>query len=441
MFFLRRLLISGRGVRKAKAFELSDAGILQAIVWIGLRMSQKKSSKSKNAHHLTKDASSVSKCSYRVLAYQPLSVNIAPQVLEDLSIQKTLCKISIRSAQADAVEQLQTGGSVLAIEFESDANADLIEAARQGSSLLEDFLSAIALVNGSTLKPTKLLQVSRFGAEAADECEFVIFMQLPVRHWSKPIDAETIADTKKLLAHWDGLESGHRLRRAALQYREAIGNLDDVAAFQEAYIGLESMEPPLAKAVGLQPGTEEVRGSCESCKHEFVRKKTTLVGVRNFVLNSKDLDSAEEGRRSDWKLINKLRNDLMHGLVDPEDLDDRPHRALLATMHHLHAAICVSSHADALVSERYLLARGGPMYLILGSYNTSHLPSLGQWGAIVETTEFDWVSHEKYGFVPQISIKNKNDGMDNLSLGVAVLKDPLSFATMDSIQNTPIERD
>jgi hypothetical protein len=53
------------------------------------------------------------------------------------------------------------------------------------------------------------------------------------------------------------------LRRAARLYRDAIGNFDDTSAFQEAYIGLEAMEPPLAKMVGLNPGTEEIQGECE----------------------------------------------------------------------------------------------------------------------------------------------------------------------------------
>lgn len=402
-------------------------------------MPQKNQSKRKAGHVESADASPASECAYRVLGYQPLSVKIGPQILEGMSIQKIACRISIRSARADAAEQLQSGGSILAVEFEFDAKADLIEAARRGNSLLEDFLSSIALVNGSTFQPTELLQVSRLSAGGGDECEFVMFRRLPLRHWAKPITADTIAAAKNLLAHWDGLESGHRLRRAALQYREAIGNSDDAAAFQEAYIGLESMEPPLARASRLQPGTEDVRGSCESCGHEFVRKKTTLVGVRNFVLNGEDADSAEEGRKADWKLINALRNDLMHGLADPESLGDRPHRALLAAMHHLHASICLSSHANALVSERYQLARGGPTYIIAGAYTATFLPPLDQWRSVVETTEFAWVPHEHYGFVPQMVFKY--DGLKNLHVGVGVLKHPLSFATMDSIGEVRIERE
>lgn len=327
----------------------------------------------------------------------------------------------------------------MAIEFEAESNYDLVAAARQGLSLLEDFLSAIALVNGSTFQTTEPLQVARLGAERVDECEFLIFKRLPLKHWSKPITQQTVAKAKNLLAHWDGLESGHRLRRAALQYREAIGNLDDTTAFQEAYIGLESMEPPLAKAAGLTPGTEEVKGSCESCGHQFIRKRTSLVGVRAFVLNSIDSELAEEGRKKDWKLINSLRNDLMHGLADPEKLADRPHKALLAAMHYLHASICVASHAADLATGQYLLARGGPVYLVAGTYKTTSWPALHEWGIVIEITDFTWVPHKQYKFVPQINFKN--EGLEDLEIGIAVLGEPFSFATMHSIQTTKFERD
>lgn len=379
------------------------------------------------------------KCRYRVLGHQPLSVEMEAQTLDGVSIQNTLCNISIKSVEVESALQLQSGGSILAIEFEGESKQDLIATARQGLSLLEDFLSAIALVNGSTFQATEAVEVVRLGGTDVGECEFLIFKRLPLRHWFKPITQHTMMKVRHLLAHWDGLESGHRLRRAALRYRQAIGNLDDTAAFQEAYIGLESMEPPLAKAAGLQPGTEEIKGSCEKCGHEFTRKKTSLVGVRTFVLNSLDPESAEKDRKADWKLINKLRNDLMHGLADPENLSDRPHNALLATMHHLHASICLASHAEDLVTEQYLLARGGPVYLLLGRYKATTWPPLHEWQTSLETTDFTWVPHEQYGFVPQMSFKNA--GLKDLEMRFTVLGEPFSFATMDSLKSTKIERD
>jgi len=80
------------------------------------------------------------------------------------------------------------------------------------------------------------------------------------------------------------------------------------------------MEPPLAKLAGRTPSAEEVSGSCEKCGNEYVRKKTTLVRVRAFVHGDVVLENADDGRKSDWKLLNTLRNQLMHGLIDEDDL-------------------------------------------------------------------------------------------------------------------------
>lgn len=376
---------------------------------------------------------------YRVLAYQPLSVNIDPQGLGAFLIRETPCRIAIRAVHDEKSLQLGAGGSTLAIEFESDPKDDLIGAARRGLELLEDFLSAIAVVAGANFTPSELVQVARKGGEKADHCEFLIFKKLPLKHWSESITGQQIAIVRHMLAHWDGLEVGHRLRRAAQQYREAIGNLDDCSAFQEAYIGLETMEPPLAKMVGLTPGTEEVKGTCDACGAEFTRKRTTLVGVRAFVLNSLDPNGAEAGRKADWKLINGLRQDLMHGLEDPRKLGNRAINGLLACMHHLHAAICAASHATKMISERFRLARGGPMYVLAGTYTAATWPVIEGWGLVVEIKEFAWVPHDKYGFVPELSFKN--NGLTDLQMGVAALTEPLSFATMQSIRPTPLERD
>jgi len=379
------------------------------------------------------------RCLYRVLGYQPLSVEMETQTqtLEGISIQNTLCKICIRSTQTESTLQFQSGGSILAIEFEAESKQDLIVAARNGLSLLEDFLSAIALVNGSPFQTTEPIQVARLGGAKVDGCEFLVFKPIPLRHWVKPITRHTVATAKNLLAHWDGLESGHRLRRAALHYRQAIGNLDDTAAFQESYIGLESMEPPLAKAAGLTPGTEEKQGSCDACGHEYTIKKTTLVGVRTFVLDSLDPKSAEESRKADWKLINRLRNHLMHGLVDPEKVSDRTHKAMLAAMHHLHASICLASHSEELVTNQYRIARGGRIYLLIGNYKATSWPELHKWETAIEIEDVTWVPHEQGGSIPQMSIKN--EGLEDLEIGIAFLDDPFSLATMDSIKSSRYE--
>jgi hypothetical protein len=374
---------------------------------------------------------------YRVLGLQSLSVQMSPQTLGPMKVQKTECTISIRSESADPAVQRQSGGSLLAIQF-SSTEEDMLVAAQLGMSLLEDFLSALALVTGSTFRATEPLQVARI-TEAADECDFYIFRRLPISHWGESITEEKVDLVKRILAHWDGLEDGHRLRRAALQYREAIGNLDDAAAFQEAYIGLETLEPPLAKAVGLTPGTEEVDGKCEACGHSYVRKKTSLVGVRAFVLNSLDATTAEKRRVADWKLINKLRNDLMHGLVDPENLKDRPNAALTAAMAHLHNALCTHSHADSLVADVYRLARDGQTYLLCGTYKDPKWPELHEWHTLLELEDFVWVPHAQFGWVPEL--KFRNNGLKDVEGFVAKLTTPFSTATTESLDFPRTERD
>ncbi len=374
---------------------------------------------------------------YRVLGLQPLSVKMDPQTLGPMEIQKTVCSISIRSVSDNPATQHLTGGSMLAIQFSSTED-DFLVAARQGMSLLEDFLSALALVTGSTFRSTEPVQVARI-TEGSEECDFYIFKQLPISHWGVPITEEKIRSVKHILANWDGLEDGHRLRRAALQYREAIGNLDDTSAFQEAYIGLETLEPPLAKAQGLTPGTEEVSGKCEHCANTFTRKKSSLVGVRSFVLGTQNPIDADKECAAEWQLMNKLRNDLMHGLVDPEMLQDRPHKAMLSAMAHLHSALCLHSQTPSLVTNPYRLARGGEIYLFCGTYEKPTWPALHEWGELLEFEEFSWVAHKQYGWVPEI--KFRNNGLQLKDGLIAKLTTPFSIATSESLEFPRFETD
>lgn len=369
-----------------------------------------------------------------------MSVEVDPNsLIEPLSIQGIVCRIAIRPAYDESTHQLELGGSLLAIEFEDQLDADLIVIARKGYELIEDFLSAITVVSGSTFRQSIIRQVARLGNQKKSNCEFLQFLELPANHWHEPISSQNIEAAKNLLAHWDGLENGKRLRRAARRYRDAAGTFDDVTAFQEAYIGLEAMEPPLAKMVGLNPGTEEIKGACESCGFEFTRKKSTLVGVRAFVLGDLETQNADDQRMSDWKLVNKLRNDLMHGLIDEVMLKRMPHDALLVSMHHLHNAIAICSHAPKLVGERYRLIRGGTQFVITGFFTVSTWPELALWTEVLETSSFRWVSHATYGYVPEINIRNS--GIKDLQVGFGKLENPISFATIEDIKKTPVERD
>lgn len=380
------------------------------------------------------------KATYRILARQPLSVEISADLLiERLSIQGVACSITIRPEHTEPARQRELGGSILAVEFEGEQDVDLMVAARYGYELIEDFLSAITVVSGLTFRPSIILQVARLGSAKKSNCEFLQFLDLHANHWHEPISGQMIGATRHLLAHWDGLESGKRLRRAARRYRDAAGTFDDVAAFQEAYIGLEAMEPPLAKMAGLTPGTEEIKGACEHCGGQFTRKRTSLVGVRAFVLGDLNADNADEKRNADWKLVNKLRNDLMHGLVDEAALKQRPHDALIASMHYLHNAISICSHAPQLASEKYRLARGGIRYVLVGSYTVSSWPELTQWTEVMETSSFRWVPHATYGHVPEMNIHNI--GLKDLQIWFGKPVNPISFATLKDIKATRVEID
>jgi hypothetical protein len=378
------------------------------------------------------------KATYRVLAEQRISVNVqADAEVVDLSIQGLPCRIAIQPIYQDPAKQRELGGSLLVIEFEEDVSADILAVARDGLELIEDFLSAIAVIEGITFAPCKLIQVARKEGVNKHNCDFLQFIEVPATHWARPITAETLHATRHMLAHWDGLESGKRLRRAARQYREAIGNFDDVLAFQEAYIGLETMEKPLAEMVGLEPGTELTSGHCESCGFEFTRRKTSLVGVKSFVLDDLDQDAAEAGRKADWKLINRLRNELFHGLVDTSSLGKRAHEGLVAAMHHLHRGICICSHAANFLSEKYVIARGGAKYAIYGEFTETSWPPLSNWVELISTSELKWVPHAQLGFVPALSIRH--DGHQDLQIAFLTLTEPISFATMRSLKQANVE--
>lgn len=380
------------------------------------------------------------KATYRILARQPLSIEIGPSSrVEDLSIQGVECRIAIWPAHSEPARQRELGGSFLAIEFEGDEDTDLVVAARDGFELIEDFLSAITLVSGSTFSPSVLVQVARLSSANDENCEFLQFLELPANHWHEAISEQMIRSARGLLAHWDGLESGKRLRRAARRYRYAAGTLDDVSAFQEAYIGLEAMEKPLAKMAGLTPGTEEVQGKCGHCGNSFTRKKTSLVGVRAFVLGDVDGAQADEQRKGDWKLINSLRNELMHGLVDHAALKRRPHEALTASMHYLYDAISICSHAAQQYSEKYRLARGPTQYVLHGLYTVSTWPKMTEWAEIIETSSFRWIPHATHGLVPEMTIVNR--GIKDLRLRAGRLVEPISVATISDIHTANAEID
>lgn len=376
---------------------------------------------------------------FRVLVKQALSIDVSKRV-EDIEIQGVKCRIAIKPAHGDLATQRELGGSTLAVEFEEALDFDLVMAARNGFELIEDFLSAITVVSGTTFAPSEIVQVARLGDGRKNNCDFVQFLPLSVRHWHQEISDDKLRSARKLLAHWDGLENGHRLRRAARRYRFASGTMDDVSAFLEAYTGLEAMEKPLATAAGLPPGSEEVKGSCAECGHGYVRKRTALVGVRAFVHRTVELEKADEHHASDWKLMNNLRNDLTHGLVDENQLKERPINALTAAMHYLHDAICNCSHCTELASAQYKLARGPVEFVLVGRYTVSSWPALEDWSQILERPAFKWVRHTDYrDLIPELHFHF--EGHEDLGVWPGRMRKPLAVASMEDIGPQNYEHD
>ena len=156
------------------------------------------------------------------------------------------------------------GGSFILLEFHVEGSADLLQAAYHGLELVDDLLSAISLVEGAILRSAEPVLVARF-EEHSGSWLFVQFLRLQMNHWDAPVPSVAMKHIQNLLAHWDGLDSGARLRRAARSYSNALGTGDEITAFQHAYMGLEALEKPLAEAAGIPPGVEEITGRCANC--------------------------------------------------------------------------------------------------------------------------------------------------------------------------------
>jgi hypothetical protein len=182
-----------------------------------------------------------------------------------------------------------------------------------------------------------------------------------------------------------------------------------------------------------------VQGSCEECGATFVRKKSTLVGVRAFINGSADQTAIELRQKEDWKLINKLRHDVIHSLVDDASASSRAHEALVGSMHYLHDAICVCSHASDLASPKFRLVHGPARYVIVGSFSVSSWGSLSEWSEALPTSQVTWVPHKQYNLVPQTNFHNP--GLADLSVGIARIQPPFESATMQSLLQSTYERD
>ena len=297
------------------------------------RTDRRKSARS-GAMHDERQTTPLGYSAFRLLAWQPLSLTLEDPRPFDLSLRQLRCRLAIRPAEQDEFAQLARGGSFIAIDFHLSTATDLLVAVYTGVKLVEDFLSATALVEGATLRSIEPIQIVRADQTTSNKYTFVRFLQLQYNHWETPIPLTTIDHVRRLVAHWDGLDTGTRLRRAARQFRQAIGTPDDLTAFQHAYIGLEAMEKPLAQAAGIPPGVEEAQGACTNCGEPYTRRRTVLAGVRAYVHGAVHPATVSSQRKREWRQLSRLRQDLFHGLADTPALERRAQTTLPAAMHY-----------------------------------------------------------------------------------------------------------
>jgi len=344
--------------------------------------------------------------SFRLLAFQPLSLMIKHHRPFVMSIRGIKCNLALRSAYADENAQRTHGGMYIAVDFSLEGETELLPATQQGLDLIEDFLSAVSLVNGATFREVEPIQIVCTDRASMQEYTLVHFLGLSMHHWEDPFSHITIDAVRRLLAHWDGLDSGNRLRRAARQFRNANGTDDDTTAFQYAYMGLEALEKPLALAMNIEPGVEVTQGKCEQCGFEYTRRKTVLAGVRSYICGAMHTDMAIPERKREWKKINDLRHGLFHSLRDSETLEHEARDILPAVMHHLHDALCCLSHSHSLESPTFKLARRMHRLVFVGQFRSAGLGRLEECRPLLSSEKGYWASHPEHGSVPRFLIRN-----------------------------------
>lgn len=368
---------------------------------------------------------------FRLVAYQPLSITLETVDVIELQTQNIPCRFILRPAYNKKTSQQTHGGTFIVIDYQLPSDTDPLQATRTGLYLIEDLLSGISLVQGVTFSDCEPIQCITLDPEKPNKYVIAHFINVYHKHWSLPISVNTVNAVRHILAHWDGLDSGKRLRRAARQFRRAIGIDNVLDAFQHAYMGLEAVEKPLADTMNITAGYEEIKGKCEKCGAEYIRRRTLLAGVRSYVCGSQHPGTATSERERDWKTINKLRQDIFHSLEDNTKLEKEAGNTLTAGMHYLHDAICCLSHAHELENPKFLLVRGTRQILFIGDFNYTALEQLEEWHPVIEIDSSHWVSDKKHGLVPRC--KFTNHGAKNLGGVFYWLNEPLESASMKDL--------
>lgn len=337
-----------------------------------------------------------------------------------------------RQENSDAVTRQAAGETQLALEFNSNSK-DLIQAAHFGLELADNIFSALSLSLGAPIKPCKPVYIEE--AEDTENVRIAGFFGIEARAWHEPIDDSEIALIQRAFRHWETLNSGDRFRRAVRRYRQALGREDALDAFQEAYMGLESIEKPIALELGVPVGHELVEGKCESCGVTFQRKRTVLSGIRAYMCGNPDRENPKSiatERLEDWKKLSRLRTDIVHGLEEISELQARAHDARPAVLHYLHDAACHLIHAHELESDSYSLTMNLLSSIVAMGTTTEGRPTttLDSWNPLIEITIGGWSQYDNL-LVPEVGIKANTKGASGAFF---FLKKPLSDASENDLE-------
>jgi hypothetical protein len=75
----------------------------------------------------------------------------------------------------------------------------------------------------------------------------------------------------------------------------------------------------------------------------------------------------------------------------------------------------------------------------MGRYRAAEWASLADWRQVVDTSDFRWVQHATYGWLPEMTFNVRS--VQDLQVSVGKLTKPRLVALMADVVPTPIERE
>ena len=335
---------------------------------------------------------------YRVLAEQPHSVSLEQSTSFSVTVAGYDCAAFLKPVHTAPSEQRTHGRGFVHLEFSAETN-DLVRAAALGMRLIEPVLAGLGVITNVPFGLGSLVQI--LDVTTPTKTRFLFAFTPEYRHCDEPITENQLRSLQHMLAHWDGLARGDRIRRAATLYRRALKETrDDVAAFQYGFMGLEALEPVLAEQQSVSSGSELSIGKCEGCGVEYEKRRTVLNGVRAYITRPE-----HPSGKDDWKDISKLRHNLFHSLEDWRELSSRARHALPAVAHYLHDAICCVSHAHDLEVPTYQIPRIGTRLVMIGDAEPGIDDSIEECRLVLESPEVGWDRHPEHQWLPKVDFR------------------------------------